>query len=145
MNNSCCSTYLRGLHAAIERGVLKFLALFIPALHHLRHALSGTEVAHEVVFETRKNLLSPGSPCQADRATGGPRGGFMTALGSKHEQAAEFGNAAPPSLISITTTSHVGGDGHGSAMTGAGDDLSLLTMCCRVEHVVRDLLQLEHT
>ncbi len=64
-------------------------------------------------------------------------------LGGQHEEAAEFGDAFTQ-LDVRTTTGHVGGDRHGGAMSGTGDDFSFLAVILRIEHVVRDLLQLEH-
>ena len=42
-------------------------------------------------------------------------------------------------------TGHVGGDGEGAFLSGAGDDFSLLAVILGVEDRVRDLLQLEHS
>ena len=65
------------------------------------------------------------------------------ALRGQHEETTEFGDAFTQ-LDVRTTTGHVGGDRHRRAMTGAGDDFGLLAVILRIEHVVDDLLQLEH-
>jgi len=66
----------------------------------------------------------------------------LVALGADHVEAADLVDAGPEFDVG-TAAGHVGGDGDGAALSGAGDDLGLLLVELGVEHGVHDALALE--
>ena len=60
-----------------------------------------------------------------------------------HVQAADVGDAGAEFDVGAAA-GHVGGDGDGAALAGAGDDLGFLLVVLGVEDGVDDALPLEH-
>ena len=65
-------------------------------------------------------------------------------FGSQDVQSAEVGDARAQ-LDVRAAARHVGCDGHGSSLSGARHDLGFLHMELRVQHVVWNLLALQHS
>ena len=137
--------FLRGLHRAVEPAVLKcFAVLHTESLHHGCHAFCGREVAHEVVLEGDKELGISG--VSLPRATSAELAvdpaGFV-AFGADHHQASHIGDSLPEFDVG-TSTCHVGGNRHGSPLSGSSDDLGFLAVILCVEDGVGDLGPLQH-
>ncbi len=137
--------FLSGFDGAVEPGVLEFFAfLHAEAFHDLGHAFGGPEVAHEVVFEAEEEFAGAGVAL-AGGATAQlaiDAAGFV-AFGAEDKEAAEVGDAFAKFDVGAPT-GHVGGDGEGAFLTGAGDDFGFLAVVFGVEDGVGDFLEFEH-
>jgi hypothetical protein len=130
----------------------------------------GGEDAHQVVFQRQveaaraRIALAPGATAQLVVDAPG-----LVPLGADDVQAAglddarmallpigldalplglvggvlEFGIQVAAEHDVGTAAGHVGGDGHGAGLAGAGDDAGLALVLLGVQHLVRDLLAVE--
>ena len=136
---------LRGFNGLVQPRMFQLLAFFhAEAFHHLRHALGGTEVAHEIVFEADEELALAGVSLTGATTTqlAVHATAFVT-LRADDEEATEFADAFAEFDVR-STTGHVGGNRHGSTLTGTCDDLRFLTVILRVQNCVWDLLLAQH-
>ena len=125
--------------------MLEFLALLeAEGFHDFGHAVAGAEVAHEVVLEAHIKAGAAGIALTGAAASelAVDAAGFM-ALGAEHEEAANFRDALAEFDVGATA-SHVGGNGDGAFEAGAGDDFGLLHVEFRIQHSVRNFLELQH-
>jgi hypothetical protein len=140
MEKFCCSTFFWArLDRAVEPRVLELLALLHRALHDPRGEVALQEEAHEVVLEREEELRrGPGSPWREQR----PRS--WRSMRRDSWRSVPTTNRPPSSRDALAqfdvgaATSHVGGDGDGAALAGAGDDLGLLLVELGVEDGVDD-------
>src|SRR5690606_19546457 len=137
--------FLRVFYGFVEPGVLEFLPLFeTEALHHLCHALGGTELHHEVVLETDVEDRFTGvalarttsAQLPVDPAAAVP-------LRANDKKSSSFGDTFAQLDVGAPA-GHVGGDSDRSCLTGAGDDLGLLKVELGVEDRMGDSFPLEH-
>ena len=101
--------FLCGFHAAVQPGVLEFLAfLEAEGFHDFGHAVAGAEVSHEVVLEAHVEAGAAGIALAGAAASelAVDAAGFM-ALGAEHEEAANFSDALAEFDVGATA-GHVG-------------------------------------
>ena len=136
---------LRTLHRLVQPRMLQLLpVLQSHPLHQLRHPLRSAEIHHQRILETDvENTLArvpltrtttPQLPVNPPR--------FMP-LGRNHKQPAQFRHACAQ-LDVRPPASHVRRHGHRSALTGPSHNLRLVPVILRIQHLVRNLLQLHH-
>ena len=135
---------LRRLDRAVEPLVLHHLALLeAEALHDARDALR-TEEAHQLVLERNEELrrarvaLTRAAPAQL--AVDAPR---LVTLGADYVEAAHLGDARPE-LDVRAAACHVRRDRDAPALARERHDLRLAGVVLRVQHLVRDVRNLEH-
>ena len=125
--------------------MLDHIALFVAhAVHEAGNAL-GSKEAHEVVFERNKELRRSGvalaSGASAQLAVDAAR---IVALSSDNGETT-CGLGLGGQLDVGSAAGHVGGDGHGSGTPGFGDDVGLLLVQLGVQHLVRNLADVQRT
>ena len=118
--------------------MLEFLAFFEAHLLHVLDDPVGAEQAHQIVFERDEEVGRTGiALARATAAQLAVDAAGFVAFGADDVQAAELGDAGAEFDVGAAA-GHVGGDGDGAALAGAGDDLGLLLVELRVEHRVDD-------
>ena len=126
--------------------MLQRLAFLKPkTLHHPRHTVCRTEIAHQIVFKRHKKPRQPRIPLprttSAQLPINAPR--LMT-LSSNDIQPTDFPHTLAQFNVG-TAPGHVCRNRHRPALSRLRDDLRLLLMVLRIQHRVRDFLALEHT
>src|SRR4051812_44261189 len=120
-----------------------FTFLHAEAFHHRSHAVCCGEVAHEVVFEGNEELgttrVTLARTTAAKLAVDPAR---LVALSADDKKPADFGNSRGEFDV-CAAACHVGGNGDGAKMPGAGNDVRFLGVEFGVEDGVRDFRTLE--
>src|SRR5690606_568949 len=113
--------FLGALDGAVEPGVFELFAVLHRAFHHAGGEVALEEEAHEVVLKREEELGETG--VALTRATAAQlaidAAGFVT-LGADDVEAAELAHALAEFDVGAAA-GHVGGDGDGTALTGARD------------------------
>ena len=126
--------------------MLQLLAfLEAEAFHDFRHAIGRAEVAHQIVLEAdvkaRAARIALTRATSAQLPVDSPR---FVPLRADYEQTA-FIRDARPELNVRPAAGHVGRDRDRARLPRALHDLRFLHVILRVQHVVRDLLALQHS
>ena len=129
---------LRGFDGAVQQRMLQRLAFDEGLLQHAGDDAGVGEEAHQVVFERNEELraarVALAGTAPAQLAVDAAR---FVALGAEHEEPAELAHAFAELDVGPAAR-HVGGDGHGAALTRLRDDLRFDFVILRVQHVVRN-------
>src|SRR4051812_14614547 len=107
--------------------MFELLTFFQPkALHDLRHAISGAEVAHQIILEADVKPRGPGIALACATSTQLPidTTGFV-AFRADDIKSAPFENAGPEFNVGAAPR-HVGGDRDCSRLAGASYDFRFL-------------------
>ena len=124
--------------------MLEFFAFFHGAFHEARGEIALQEKAHELVFEREEKLRETGvALTRATAAQLAVDAAGLMALGADDHEATEFADAFAEFDVGATA-GHVGGDGDGTALARAGDDLGFLLVKFSVEDGVNDAGAFQH-
>ena len=122
----------------------QFLAFLEAHPFHVLDDPIRTKQTHQVVFERDEKVGGAGIALAGATASqlAVDAAGFV-AFGADNVQAAGFRHARPEFNIGAAA-GHIGGDGDGAALAGAGDNLGFLLVILGVEDGMDDAIALEH-
>ena len=110
---------------------------------HLRHTIRAEE-AHQLILQRDKEDGRPRVPLTSCTTTqlAVNSAGLMSLSADDSETARSL--HLRRELDIGTTTGHIGGNGYRTGLTRLGDDVCLLLEELCIEHIVRDVSQVEH-
>ena len=111
---------------------------------HDRGDAIASEQAHQVIFQGEEELRGSGVALPACASAQLPVDAPGLMPFGTHDMETTIVTYAGTELNIGPAAGHVGGNGNGAGKPRVGDNFSLALMLLRIQHIVRDVLSLEH-